>query len=161
MKRTSLIAVTAGTAAVLGLAGTALAAEPSPSGPASAPASVPASGPASVPASGPASAPASGAASAPAAGAGSAVSEEQARAAAVQKAGGGQVTEVEAEKENGHDVWSVEVLAGDVEHEVDIDRTTGEIRDHESEKADNDTNDADDDADDDNDADDNDDANDD
>ncbi|MCG5439486.1 PepSY domain-containing protein, partial [Micromonospora foliorum] len=82
--------------------------------------------------------------------AGSAVDEKRAGEIALAKAGGGQIVEVEAEQENGRPVWSVEIVAGDTEHEVDVDRDNGSVVKAEQEPVDDDDNDADD-ADDDND----------
>lgn len=42
-------------------------------------------------------------------------------------AGGGRVTEIEAEREHGRPVWDVELVKDGVEHEVSIDRNTGAI----------------------------------
>ncbi|MBG6105380.1 hypothetical protein IW249_005794 [Micromonospora vinacea] len=86
--------------------------------------------------------------------AGSAVDEKRAGEIALAKAGGGQIVEVEAEQENGRPVWSVEIVAGDTEHEVDVDRDNGSVVKAEQEPVDdddNDDNDADDKDDDDND----------
>jgi hypothetical protein len=63
---------------------------------------------------------------------------EQARELALRTAGGGQVTEIEREHEHGRPVWSVEILNGTVEHEIDIDRESGKVNDHEREAADDD-----------------------
>jgi hypothetical protein len=56
-----------------------------------------------------------------------AVSAERAREIALERAGGGSVTEVEREQEHGRPVWSVEIRNGSTEHEVDVDRETGAI----------------------------------
>jgi Peptidase propeptide and YPEB domain len=55
------------------------------------------------------------------------VSAEQASAIALSRAGGGRVTEVEAEVEHGRPVWKVELVAGRVEVEVYVDRETGAV----------------------------------
>ncbi|RQX01703.1 PepSY domain-containing protein [Micromonospora inaquosa] len=172
MKRTNLLLASVGGSAVLAVAGvalgvtaandsrtggTALAAAtvaptatgaPETTGSASAPSGTPSSG---TPSAGtPSGTPSTG--SAPA---GSAVDEKRAGEIALAKAGGGQIVEVEAEQENGRPVWSVEIVAGDTEHEVDVDRDNGSVVKAEQEPVDADDND-DDDADD-NDADDDDD----
>lgn len=56
-----------------------------------------------------------------------AVSAGQAETIAVARLGGGQVIDMEAELEHGRQVWKVEILLGNVEHRVDIDRATGEV----------------------------------
>ena len=60
------------------------------------------------------------------------VSAEQARARALSAVGGGRVTKIEAETEHGRPVWEVEVIHDGVEHDLDIDRETGAITDHDS-----------------------------
>ncbi|RLP91980.1 hypothetical protein EAD89_09905, partial [Micromonospora sp. BL4] len=59
--------------------------------------------------------------------AGAAVDEQRAGEIALARAGGGRIVEVEAEQENGRQVWSVEIVAGDTEHEVDVDRDNGSV----------------------------------
>jgi uncharacterized membrane protein YkoI len=83
--------------------------------------------------------------------AGAAVDEKRAGEIALAKAGGGQIVEVEAEQENGRPVWSIEIVAGDTEHEVDVDRENGSVVKAEQEPvdADDDGDDKDDDGDDD------------
>lgn len=56
-----------------------------------------------------------------------AVSAGQAETIAVARLGGGQVIDMEAELEHGRQVWKVEILLGNVEHRVYIDRATGEV----------------------------------
>lgn len=56
-----------------------------------------------------------------------AVSAGQAETIAVARLGGGRVIDMEAELEHGRQVWKVEILLGNVEHRVDIDRATGEV----------------------------------
>ncbi|MFG1767308.1 PepSY domain-containing protein [Micromonospora parva] len=165
MKRTNLLLASVGGSAVLAVAGvalgvtaandsrtggTALAAAtvaPSATDAPSAPSGTPSSG---VPSAGtPSGTPSTG--SAPT---GSAVDETRAGEIALAKAGGGQIVEVEAEQENGRPVWSVEIVAGDIEHEVDVDRDNGSVVKAEQEPVDDDDADE---ADDDNDDDDNDD----
>ncbi|MEU7848897.1 PepSY domain-containing protein [Micromonospora parva] len=169
MKRTNLLLASVGGSAVLAVAGvalgvtaandsrtggTALAAAtvaPAATDAPSAPSGTPSSG---VPSAGtPSGTPSTG--SAPT---GSAVDETRAGEIALAKAGGGQIVEVEAEQENGRPVWSVEIVAGDTEHEVDVDRDNGSVVKAEQEPVDDDDADE---ADDDNDDDDNDDDNDD
>ncbi|MEU4551936.1 PepSY domain-containing protein [Micromonospora violae] len=163
MKRTNLLLASVGGSAVLAVAGVALgvnAADGSRTGdPALAAATVAPTGtvapdttgspsagtPSGTPSAGtPSSTPSAG--SAPA---GSAVDEKRAGEIALAKAGGGQIVEVEAEQENGRPVWSVEIVAGDTEHEVDVDRDNGSVVKAEQEPVDDD--DADDKDDDDND----------
>ncbi|WP_127501968.1 PepSY domain-containing protein [Actinoplanes solisilvae] len=60
----------------------------------------------------------------------SSVSAEQARAKALSVVGGGRVTKVEAETEHGRPVWEVEVIHKGIEHDLDIDRRTGAVTDH-------------------------------
>ncbi|MEV4497459.1 PepSY domain-containing protein [Micromonospora arborensis] len=163
MKRTNLLLASVGGSAVLAVAGVALgvnaANDSRTGGTALAAATVaptvtdapgitgsPAAGtPSGTPSSGtPSGTPSTG--SAPA---GSAVDEKRAGEIALAKAGGGQIVEVEAEQENGRPVWSVEIVAGDTEHEVDVDRDNGSVVKAEQEPADDDDNDADDNDDDD------------
>ncbi|WP_309244239.1 PepSY domain-containing protein [Micromonospora parastrephiae] len=70
---------------------------------------------------------------------------------ALARAGGGQIVEVEAEQEHGRPVWSVEIVAGDTEHEVDVDRDNGTVVKAEQEPVDDDGDDRDDDGSDDDD----------
>ncbi|MEU7780970.1 PepSY domain-containing protein [Micromonospora parva] len=194
MKRTNLLLASVGGSAVLAVAGVALgvtaandsrtggtalaAATVAPTGTVapsttdapgttdtpSAPSGTPSSG---TPSSGtPSGTPSAGTPSTGSAPAGSAVDETRAGEIALAKAGGGQIVEVEAEQENGRPVWSVEIVAGDTEHEVDVDRDNGSVikaeqepvddndADDDDNDADDDDNDADDDADDDDDNDD-------
>ncbi|MCG5471815.1 PepSY domain-containing protein [Micromonospora sp. LAH09] len=160
MKRTNLLLATVGGSAVLAVAGVALgvnaANDPRTGGTALAAATVAptatdapevsgspsASG---TPSAGtPSGTPSSGTPSAGTSPAGSAVDEKRAGEIALAKAGGGQIVEVEAEQENGRPVWSVEILAGDTEHEVDVDRDNGSVVKAEQEPVDDDDNDADD-----------------
>ncbi|MEK8104795.1 PepSY domain-containing protein [Micromonospora sp. M12] len=48
------------------------------------------------------------------------------------------MVEVEAEQEQGRPVWSVEIVAGDTEHEVDVDRDNGSVVKAEQEPVDGD-----------------------
>ncbi|MFD6683014.1 PepSY domain-containing protein [Micromonospora parva] len=168
MKRTNLLLASVGGSAVLAVAGVALGvtaandsrtggtalaaatvAPPTTEAP-SAPSGTPSSG---TPSAGtPSGTPSTG--SAPAS---SAVDETRAGEIALAKAGGGQIVEVEAEQENGRPVWSVEIVSGDTEHEVDVDRDNGSVVKAEQEPVDDDADEADDDDNDDNDDDDNDD----
>ncbi|WP_328348172.1 PepSY domain-containing protein [Micromonospora sp. NBC_00421] len=66
------------------------------------------------------------------------VSQQRAGEIALAKAGGGQITEIEREQEEGRPVWSVEIINGDTEHEVEVDRESGAIVKSEQEKADHD-----------------------
>ncbi|WP_433457895.1 PepSY domain-containing protein [Micromonospora sp. CA-248212] len=169
MKRTNLLLASAGGVAVLAVAGAALgvtAAKDSRTDTTLAAATVaptaesttaaPATGgpsstgtPSGTPTSGAPSP--SGAPSAGGAPAGAAVDEKRAGEIALAKAGGGQIVEIEAEQEHGRAVWSVEVVVGDTEHEVDVDRADGSVVKAEQEPvdADDDADDKNDDADDD------------
>ena len=64
------------------------------------------------------------------AGGGSGIGAAQARTVALRAAGGGRVTKVERETEHGRAVWDVEVIRGGVEHDIDVDRATGEVLRH-------------------------------
>lgn len=175
MKRTNLLLASVGGSAVLAVAGVALgvnAANDSRTGGTAlaaatvAPSATDAPVVTGSPSAGtPSGTPSTGTPSAGSAPAGSAVDEKRAGEIALAKAGGGQIVEVEAEQENGRPVWSVEIVAGDTEHEVDVDRDNGSVVkaeqepvDDDDDNDDNDDNDADDadDADDDKDDDDND-----
>ncbi|WFE99890.1 PepSY domain-containing protein [Micromonospora sp. WMMD964] len=154
MKRTNLLLATVGGSAVLAAAGVALgvnAANDSRSGGTTLAAATVAPTPTDAPsasgtpsASGspsagtPSGTPSSGAPSTGGAPAGSAVDQQRAGEIALAEAGGGQIVEVEAEDENGRPVWSVEIVAGDTEHEVDVDRDNGSVVKAEQEPVDDD-----------------------
>ncbi|RAO19516.1 PepSY domain-containing protein [Micromonospora noduli] len=158
MKRTNLLLASVGGSAVLAVAGVALgvnAANDSRTGgtalaaatvaPTATDAPVVTGSPsAGTPSGTPSSGTPSGTPSTGSAPAGSAVDEKRAGEIALAKAGGGQIVEVEAEQENGRPVWSVEIVAGDTEHEVDVDRDNGSVVKAEQEPVDDDDNDADD-----------------
>ncbi|MDG4839938.1 PepSY domain-containing protein [Micromonospora sp. WMMD967] len=155
MKRTNLLLASVGGSAVLAVAGVALgvnaANDSRTGGTALAAATV---GPPTVTVApettgSPSAGTPSGTPSTGSAPAGSAVDEKRAGEIALAKAGGGQIVEVEAEQENGRPVWSVEIVAGDTEHEVDVDRDNGSVVKAEQEPVDDDDDDADDDKDDD------------
>ncbi|TCB90969.1 hypothetical protein E0H26_26105 [Micromonospora zingiberis] len=74
-----------------------------------------------------------------------AVSAERAGELALAQAGGGRITEIDRDRENGRPVWEVEIVKGDTEHEIDIDRETGAVVKAEQEPVDNDDDDDDDD----------------
>ncbi|MEU8300944.1 PepSY domain-containing protein [Micromonospora sp. NPDC048909] len=57
---------------------------------------------------------------------------------ALARAGGGRIVEVEAEQEHGRPVWSVEIVAGGTEHDIDVDRDSGAVLRAEQEPADDD-----------------------
>ncbi|MEU4472009.1 PepSY domain-containing protein [Micromonospora sp. NPDC023888] len=158
MKRTNLLLATVGGSAVLAVAGVALGVDAAndtrtggtalaaatvaptvtdaPEGGATTP------GPSGTPSAGtPSGTPSSGTPTTGSAPAGSAVDERRAGEIALAKAGGGQIVEVEAEQENGRPVWSVEIVAGDTEHEVDVDRDNGSVVKAEQEPVDDDDND--------------------
>ncbi|KWV34042.1 PepSY domain-containing protein [Micromonospora rifamycinica] len=140
MKRTSLLLAAAGGAAVLAVTGTALgvsAAEraPAPTPVAGTTAPTPVDpGTATPSSSAPTGAPTPGGSTAPATA--DAVSQQRAGEIALAKVGGGQITEIEREREAGRPVWSVEIVDGDTEHEVDVDRDSGAVVKSEQEKAD-------------------------
>ena len=73
---------------------------------------------------------------------GSGISADQARKIALKAAGGGRVTDIERETEHGRAVWDVEVQRGNVEHDIDIDRQTGDVlrhkKDHDDDRDDRD-----------------------
>ncbi|WP_406063997.1 PepSY domain-containing protein [Micromonospora sp. NBC_00860] len=175
MKRTNLLLATVGGSAVLAVAGVALgvdAANDSRTGGTALAAATVAPTATDAP-DGSATSAAPGGSGTPSAGtpsgtpsagtspAGSAVDEKRAGEIALAKAGGGQIVEVEAEQENGRPVWSVEIVAGDTEHEVDVDRDNGSVVKAEQEPVDDDDDDDSDDNDNDNDNDDKDDKDDD
>ena len=60
------------------------------------------------------------------------ISAAQARVKALATVGGGRVTKVEAETEHGRSIWEVEVYYQGVEHDLDIDRKTGAVTDHDT-----------------------------
>ncbi|MEV0806676.1 PepSY domain-containing protein [Micromonospora sp. NPDC050200] len=59
--------------------------------------------------------------------AGEGVDRDRAGAIALAAVGGGRVVDVEAEREHGRAVWSVEVLAGAAGWDVHVDRVTGGV----------------------------------
>ncbi|BFU45984.1 PepSY domain-containing protein [Krasilnikovia sp. MM14-A1004] len=59
-----------------------------------------------------------------------AVSIDAARTIALRAAGGGRVTDIEAETEHGRAVWDVDVVVGGVRHDIDVDRATGAVLRH-------------------------------
>jgi hypothetical protein len=65
-----------------------------------------------------------------------AISLGDAKAIAIKAAGGGRVTDVERETEHGRAVWDIEVQKGAIEHDIDVDRTTGDVLRHRSERDD-------------------------
>ncbi|MBO4236614.1 PepSY domain-containing protein [Pseudonocardia alni] len=84
------------------------------------------------------------------AGAGAAVDRAAAERIAVERAGGGQVVEVEFDRadddrdddrdddsrSDGRDHWEVEVRTADAGHDVDVDAATGEVLDHDIDRND-------------------------
>jgi len=80
--------------------------------------------------SSPTSSPSSSASSPSSAGA---ISLDAAKAIAIKAAGGGRVTDIERDTEHGRAVWDVEVRKGAVEHDIDVDRATGDVLRHKSE----------------------------
>jgi hypothetical protein len=69
-------------------------------------------------------------ASPPSAGLSSSISVDAAKAIAIRVAGGGYVESIEPETEHGRAVWDVSVIVKGVEHDVDVDRATGEVTRH-------------------------------
>ncbi|MFF3857500.1 PepSY domain-containing protein, partial [Micromonospora sp. NPDC002575] len=74
------------------------------------------------------------------------VDQQRAGEIALARAGGGRIVEVEADDEHGRAVWSIEIVNGQTEHEIDVDRNDGTVVEAEQEPVDHD--DADDDHDD-------------
>ncbi|MEW2429453.1 PepSY domain-containing protein [Micromonospora sp. NPDC047644] len=153
MKRTNLLLASVGGSAVLAVAGVAIgvnAANDSRTGGTSLAAATVAPPTATVapettgspsadtPSGTPSASTPSGTPSTGSAPAGSAVDEKRAGEIALAKAGGGQIVEVEAEQENGRPVWSIEIVAGETEHEVDVDRDNGSVVKAEQEPVDHD-----------------------
>ncbi|MCO8269356.1 PepSY domain-containing protein [Actinoplanes sp. TRM 88003] len=151
MKRSYAIAAAVGAAAVLGITGTALAAggddssTPSPLAATPSPtfsddptpAPFETSEPGSVtPSPRTSSSSASSGLGSAAGGAVTSFSAEQARAKALATVGGGRVTKVERDTEHGRAVWEVEVHYKGVEHDLDIDRKTGAVTDHDRDRDD-------------------------
>ncbi|MFI6262259.1 PepSY domain-containing protein [Micromonospora sp. NPDC051006] len=66
------------------------------------------------------------------------VDQQRAGEIALARAGGGRIVEVEAEQEHGRPVWSVEIVAGGTEHDIDVDRDSGAVLRAEQEPADDD-----------------------
>jgi len=64
------------------------------------------------------------------------ISAAQARVKALATVGGGRVTKVEAETEHGRSIWEVEVYYQGIEHDLDIDRKTGAVTDHDTDRSD-------------------------
>jgi hypothetical protein len=64
-----------------------------------------------------------------------AITRSQAEALALKAVGGGQVREVELEREDGVTVWSVDVTEAGVAHDVEIDARTGTVLGHERDAA--------------------------
>jgi hypothetical protein len=141
-------ALAAGAVAALALGGTALAAgsdDPSappavemlpdgtvvtPSPSASSSTAGPDPSPSSSSAS-PLSSPSSSSASSPSSA--GAIDLDAAKETAVKAAGGGRVIDVERETEHGRAVWDIDVRKAGVEHDIDVDRATGEVLRHRSE----------------------------
>ena len=68
--------------------------------------------------------------SAPAANSPRSIGVDRATAIAIRAAGGGYVRSIERETEHGRAVFDVEVIAKGVEHDIDVDRATGEVTRH-------------------------------
>ncbi|WP_431920085.1 PepSY domain-containing protein [Micromonospora wenchangensis] len=139
MKRTSLLLAAAGGAAVLAVTGTAIGVSaagrvPGPTATATTAPVDPTVAPTAGTPGGDPTAGTPGGSTAPATD--DAVSQQRAGEIALAKVGGGRITEVEREREEGRPVWSVEIINGDTEHEIDVDRENGNIVKSEQEKAD-------------------------
>ncbi|RKN47941.1 PepSY domain-containing protein [Micromonospora endolithica] len=164
MKRNSLLLASVGGAAVLAVAGVAIGVTAADSGTAGATrltaattapttAATPDDSPSGTPATAgtpsgtPTSAGPSATGSTPATG-GGAVSEQRAGEIALARAGGGRIVEIEAEDEDGRSVWDVEIVAGQTEHEIEVDRENGAVVKAEQEPVDDDDDKDDDDSDD-------------
>ncbi|RIV36827.1 PepSY domain-containing protein [Micromonospora radicis] len=80
----------------------------------------------------------------PAAGADAVSAERAGELALAHVGGGGRITEIDRDRENGRPVWEVEIVKGDTEHEIDIDRETGAVVKAEQEPVDHDDDDDDD-----------------
>ncbi|HEU4425899.1 MAG TPA: PepSY domain-containing protein [Pilimelia sp.] len=63
----------------------------------------------------------------PASGGPAAIHVEHAKALAEQAAGGGRAAKVELEWEHGRLVWSIEVLRGSAEYDIDVDAENGQV----------------------------------
>ncbi|WBB78764.1 PepSY domain-containing protein [Micromonospora sp. WMMD882] len=73
-----------------------------------------------------------------------AVDLQRAGEIALARVGGGEIVGIEAEREDGRDVWSVEIVDGQTEHEIDVDRKDGAVVKAEQEPVDDDDDDDDD-----------------
>jgi hypothetical protein len=140
-------ALAVGAVAALAIGGTALAAGgDDPSSPpvvemlpdgtvvetaSASPSSSPSSSPSASAAPSSSPAPSGSATSAPSSA--GAISLREAKAIAIKAAGGGRVTDVERETEHGKAVWDIEVQQGNVEHDIDVDRATGDVLRHKCE----------------------------
>ncbi|MFI0794813.1 PepSY domain-containing protein [Micromonospora rubida] len=145
MKRNSLIMASVGGAAMLAVAGVALGVtadgRAAPTALVAATVAPAATGsPNAAPTSAPATGSPAGTATPPPTGspAGGSVDERRAGEIALARAGGGRIVEVEAEDEDGRQVWSVEIVNGQTEHEVDVDRNDGAVVKAEQEPVDDD-----------------------
>jgi hypothetical protein len=58
------------------------------------------------------------------------VTAGQAKTIALRAAGGGRVESIEREREHGRLVWDVDVIVKGVEHDIDVDATTGQVTRH-------------------------------
>ena len=55
---------------------------------------------------------------------------DAAKAIAIRVAGGGYVQSAERETEHGRAVWDIDVIRNGVEHDIDVDRATGDVTRH-------------------------------
>ncbi|GIF70637.1 PepSY domain-containing protein [Asanoa siamensis] len=74
----------------------------------------------------------------PAAPAGGGLDADEASRIALDRVGGGTVTEIESELEHGAKTWKVEVVRDGVEHDIYVDRTNGTIIKADSDRDDDD-----------------------
>ena len=133
MKRTSMIAAAMGTAAVLGLAGTAVAANAGSNAPATVKVS-PAGDDNGLRGDGTVDDDKSKAAPSKAPSSPSSASSyddrSEASKAALRATGGGKVTKIESEYEHGRAVWKVRIVKDGKRHDLYVDRKSGKVTRH-------------------------------
>jgi hypothetical protein len=66
------------------------------------------------------------------------VSSAAAARTALAAAGGGRVVKIESEREHGRQVWDIEIIRNGVEHDIDVDKLTGKVTDHDTKSRGND-----------------------
>jgi uncharacterized membrane protein YkoI len=132
MKRTSMIAAAMGAAAVLGLAGTAVAANAGTSVPATVKVS-PVGDDNGLRGDG--TVDDNKSKTAPSAPASASYDRGEASAAALKATGGGKVTKIEAEYEHGRAVWKVRIVKDGKRHDLYVDRKSGKVTRHDVKKS--------------------------